>query len=50
MSDQEIIIAALRRVERRIRTNRLLHELTFGFSLFIAIPVLLKVWDLFKPL
>jgi hypothetical protein len=50
MSDKEIIIAALRRVERRIRTNRLLKELTLGAVLFLAIPLALKVWDLFEPL
>jgi hypothetical protein len=50
MSDQEIIVASLRRVERRIRTNRLLHELTRGAALFLAIPLLLKIWDLFEPL
>src|SRR3989442_236346 len=50
MSDKEIIIAALRRVERRIRTNRLFTELNLGAILFLAIPLLLKVWDLFQPL
>src|SRR5262245_61721893 len=50
MSDQEIILASLRRVDRRIRTNRLLHELTLGAALFLVIPLLLKIWDLFEPL
>src|SRR5712691_6540672 len=50
MSDKEIIIGSLRRVERRIRTNRLFNELTYGAALFLAIPVLLKIWDLFEPL
>ena len=50
MSDKEIIIASLRRVELRIRTNRLFSELTAGAALFLAIPVLLKIWDLFQPL
>ena len=50
MSDKEIIIASLQRVERRIRTNRLFNELTLGAVLFLAIPLLLKIWDLFVPL
>src|SRR4051812_33370764 len=50
MSDKEIIIGSLRRVEHRIRTIRLFSELTFGAALFLAIPLLLKVWDLFEPL
>src|SRR5690349_18944108 len=50
MSDKEIIIASLHRVERRIRTNRLFYELAFGTAAFIAIPLLLKIWDLFEPL
>src|SRR5436189_5168544 len=50
MSDKEIIIASLQRVERRVRTNRLFNELTLGAVLFLAIPLLLKIWDLFEPL
>ena len=50
MSDKEIIIASLRRVERRIRTNRLFNELTFSAALFLAVPLVLKIWDLFEPL
>src|SRR5215471_10583246 len=50
MSDKQIIIAALRRVERRIRVNRLFNELNLGAILFLAIPLGLKVWDLFEPL
>ena len=50
MSDKEIIIGSLQRVERRIRTNRLFNELTFGAILFLAIPLLLKIWDLAEPL
>src|SRR2546423_8574274 len=50
MSDKEIIIGSLQRVERRIRTNRLFNELTFGATLFLAIPLLLKIWDLAEPL
>src|SRR6185436_18406223 len=50
MSDKEIIIGSLKRVERRIRTNRLFNELTLGAILFLAIPLLLKIWDLAAPL
>src|SRR5256885_15926667 len=50
MSDKEIIIASLQRVERRIRANRLFNKLTLGAALFLSIPLLLKIWDLFVPL
>jgi len=50
MSDKEIIIASLRRIERRIRTNRLFAELNLGVAFFLAIPVLLKIWDLITPM
>jgi len=50
MSDKEIIIASLRRVERRIRANRLFTELSFGALLFLALPLLLKLWDLVQPM
>ncbi len=50
MSEKEIIIASLERVERRIRTNRLLTELTLGATLFLAFPIILKLFDLVSPL
>lgn len=50
MSDKEIIVASLRQVERRIRTNRLFTELNLGTILFLCVPLLLKIWDLFEPL
>jgi hypothetical protein len=50
MSDKQIIIASLRRVERRIRANRLFTELTLGATFFLTIPLLLKLWDLVEPL
>src|SRR6185436_7012538 len=49
MSDKELIISSLKKVERRIRANRLLRELTFGLSVFLLIPLLFKTWDLFWP-
>jgi hypothetical protein len=50
MSDKEIIIASLRRAERRIRTNRLFTELNLGVLAFLAIPLLLKIWNLVEPM
>ena len=50
MSDREIIIRLLKIVEWRLRANRLLHELTFGLTLFLIFPVALKLWDLAFPL
>ena len=50
MSDKEIIIQSLKRVDRRIRANRLLSELALGATLFLAFPLALKVLDLFDPL
>ena len=50
MSDKQIIIKSLERVERRIRTNRFLKELALGATLFLAFPLALKLWDLFDPL
>jgi hypothetical protein len=50
MSDQEIIVRSLQRVERRIRTNRLFNELTLGAIFFFSLPLLLKIWDLVDPL
>src|SRR5213594_150392 len=50
MTDKEIIIKSLERVERRIRTNRLLNELALGATFFLAFPLALKAWDLFDPL
>src|SRR5438132_10457331 len=49
MSDKEFIIRSLEKVDRRIRTNRLLRELPFGLSVLLVIPVLFKVLDLFRP-
>jgi hypothetical protein len=49
MSDKEIIIRALERIERRIRTNRLFKELGLGATFFLAFPLACKVWDLFYP-
>src|SRR5947209_6630014 len=50
MSDKEIIIKSLERVERRTRANRLFNELTLGATFFLAFPLVLKIWDLLDPL
>jgi hypothetical protein len=49
-ADNEIILQLLRKVERRMRANRLAHELTCGLAVVLIIPVTLKIWDLFSPL
>src|SRR4051812_4863459 len=49
MSDKEIIIKTLERVERRIRANRLFNELGLGATFFLAFPLACKIWDLFYP-
>jgi hypothetical protein len=49
MSEKEIIIASLRRVEQRTRSNRLWTELSLAATVFVALPLLLKIWDLFTP-
>jgi hypothetical protein len=49
MSDKEIIIKSLKKVERRLRRNRLLTDLTFGLSLFLLFPLGFKIIDLVSP-
>jgi hypothetical protein len=49
MSDKEIIIKTLERIERRIRANRLFNELGLGATFFLAFPLACKIWDLFYP-
>src|SRR5262245_10669329 len=49
MSDKEIIIRSLQKIDRRIRGNRLLRELLLALSIFLLVPVIFKVWDLFRP-
>lgn len=50
MSDKDAIIRVLKKVEGRVRSNRLLHELALGAALFLVVPVSLKLWDLVSPL
>ena len=49
MSDKEIIIKALDRIERRIRANRILDELGLGTAFFLAFPLACKLWDIVDP-
>src|SRR5262245_42475909 len=49
MSDREIIVKALQKAERRLRTNRLARDLIFSLSLFLLFPLAFKIWDLFSP-
>src|SRR5262245_21069450 len=50
MSDKEAIIRLLRRVEWRIRINRLLQDLTLALSAVMVFLIGIKIWDLFFPL
>src|SRR5215468_4871301 len=50
MSDTEIILQLLRRVEWRLRSARLLHDSMLAVSIVLALFIALKVWDLFSPL
>src|SRR5215467_8010848 len=49
MSDKEIIIKTLERIERRLRANRFFNELGLGATFFLAFPLACKIWDLFDP-
>jgi hypothetical protein len=49
MSDKELIIRSLEKLNRRIRVNRLLRNLTFGLCLFLVVPLLFKILDLLSP-
>ena len=50
MSERDKIIALLKKVERRVRSNRVFQDLAYGCALFLIFPVILKVWDVFLPL
>jgi hypothetical protein len=50
MSDTEIILQLLRRVEWRVRANRLLRDFMLAASTALALIIALRVWDLFSPL
>src|SRR5690242_14181956 len=50
MSDTEIILQLLRRVEWRLRAASLLHDFMLAVSSVLGLVIALKVWDLFSPL
>ena len=50
MSDTEIILQLVRRVEWRLRAARVLHDLMLAASIALALIITLKLWDLFFPL
>lgn len=50
MSDSEIIIESLRKVERRLRRNRLCKDFLWALALFLIFPLAFKAYDLFIPL
>jgi hypothetical protein len=50
MSDNEIILQLLRRVEWRLRATRVLHHFMLAASVALAFIITLKIWDLFSPL
>ena len=50
MSDSERIIGLLQTAERRIRANRILHEIASGLAIALLLPVLFKIIDLFVSL
>ena len=50
MSDTEIILQLVRRVEWRLRAARVLHDLMLAASIALALIITLKIWDLFFPL
>ena len=49
MSDRELIVKSLRKVERRLRRNRLCGDFLWGLALFLIFPLGFKVLDLFVP-
>src|ERR1051325_603845 len=50
MSDTELILQLLRRVEWRLRTARLLQDFLLAISVPLATAITLRLWDLFSPL
>src|SRR5262245_18159355 len=49
MSDKEIIIKSLEKLERRVRTNRLFRDLSGTFSWFLLFPLASTTTDVFWP-
>src|SRR5438046_6915985 len=49
MSDAEVIIQFLKKIEWRIRANRRLREVTLGMWIALTFLTLVKMWDLVSP-
>src|SRR5881296_1437048 len=49
MSDAEVIIQFLKKIEWRIRANRRLREVTLGMWIALTFLTLVKIWDLVSP-
>ena len=49
MSDAEIIVHFLKNIERRLRANRSLRDITFALSIVLTFLTFIKVWDLISP-
>jgi hypothetical protein len=47
MSDSELIIRLLKAAEKRMRSNRRLHEIASGLAVALLVPVLFKILDFF---
>ena len=47
MSDSELIIRLLKAAEKRVRGNRVLHQIASGLAIALLLPVLFKVVDFF---
>ena len=48
--NRAVVSRVLETIEHRLRFDRLLRELTVGFSLSMAIPLALVLWHLFSPI
>ncbi|PYS12335.1 MAG: hypothetical protein DMG15_14695, partial [Acidobacteria bacterium] len=49
MSDADIIVHFLKNIERRLRANRSLRDITFALSIVLTFLTFIKVWDLISP-
>src|SRR5688572_3541036 len=49
MSDRELIIGLLERIERRMRANRFLKRIGASLSIALAFPIAFKLLDLVWP-
>src|SRR5690242_8687455 len=49
MSDRDLIIGLLKRVERRKRANRIFRSVAAGVCISLLVPITFKLIDLFNP-